>query len=108
MAMERLLKLAVVTVDVVFELGERKGHVTYQWRHAPGLHICDGIVIGIKRDRLPFHHVARPEHRNNFGEVADLLRWVIDGHRGDPKHLVPAGAAHRINATETAAVTDGE
>ena len=38
------LKLAVVAVDVAFELVEREGHVAHQRLQAPGLHIGDGVV----------------------------------------------------------------
>ena len=53
MVMERLLKLAIVTVDVALELVERKA-TAHQWRQAPGLHICDSVVIFLRVIGLHF------------------------------------------------------
>ena len=61
MAMEHLHQLAVVAVDVAFELVEREGHVAHQRLEAAGLDIGHGVVIVLAVDRLPFDDVARPE-----------------------------------------------
>ena len=57
-------------------------------------------------DRLPFHDVAGAEEHHEVAQILDLLLRVVDRHRRDAEHLVAAGAAHRIDAAEAAAVAD--
>ena len=67
----------------------------------------DGIVFG-SLDRPPFDDVAGIEQAHEVAQIADLLIGIVDRHRRDAEHLIAAGAAHRIDAAEAAAMADGQ
>ena len=98
----------VVAVDIPLELGGE--NVTSRMRgwKRPASTSADGLIVGVTRDWLPLDHVARPEQRHEFAQVADLLPRIVDRHWRNTEHLVTARAANRVDATETAAVTHGQ
>src|SRR6185369_5112978 len=104
MAMENPLELAIIGVDVAIEFCQRERDVADDWRKAASIDIDHCRVIGGAIDRLPLHDVAWPEQAHEVPQVADLLARIVDRHRRDAEHLVAAGAAHRIDAAEAAAM----
>ena len=66
------------------------------------------LVIVLPVDRLELHDVARLEEDHELAEVAVSCSGIVDRHRRDAEHLVAAGAAHRVDAAEAAAVADGQ
>src|SRR5579864_6302395 len=106
--MENPLELAVIGVDVVVELGQRKRDVADDRGETAGIDIGHGSIVGRSVDWFPFHDVARLEQAHEVAQIADLLIGIVDWHRRDPEHLVATGAAYRVDAAEASAVPDGE
>lgn len=106
--MEDLRDFHVVAVDVTVKLRQGKFEIANQRLEAAGLDPGDVLVVGGAVDGPEFHDVPGLEEDHEVTEIADLLLRIEDGHGGDPEHLVPAGATHRIDAGETSAVADGQ
>src|SRR5258708_1762430 len=108
MAMENPFELAIVAIDVAVEFGERERNIVDDRREAAGLDMGAGVAIGRRVDRFPLHDASGLKKANEAREIADLLIGIVDRHGGDAKHRVTAGAAHRVDAAETAAMPDRE
>ena len=90
------------------KLRQGKFEIANQRLEAAGLDPGDVLVVGGAVDGPELHDVPGLEEDHEVTEIADLLLRIEDGHGGDPEHLVPAGAAHRIDAGEASAVADGQ
>src|ERR1700692_4357074 len=88
MAMEDPLELAIVTVDVAVELGERKRATPDGRREAARFDIGDRLIIGRPLDGLPLHDVARLEQAHEIAQIADLLIGIV-GYTGNYVCLRP-------------------
>src|SRR5277367_525771 len=90
------------------KLVERKRHRPHSWLEPSGVHKFNRRVIAVAVHRLELHDVTRLEEDHEVAEVRLLLFGVVDRHWRDAKELIAAGPANGIDASETAAVADGE
>src|SRR5258708_5951729 len=108
MAMENPFELAIVAIDVAVEFGERERNIVDDRREAAALDGGEGFVMGGRVVRFPLHVVPRFEQANKVPKIVVFLFGIEDRHGGEAKLLLTAGAAHRVDAAETAAMPDRE
>lgn len=66
------------------------------------------LIVSVAVHGFELHDIAGAEEHHVLLEVRQLLRRVVDRRRGHAEHLVTAGTAHRVDATKTAAMAEGE
>src|SRR5579871_4031891 len=108
MAIKDLHQVAAVAAGIGQERLEGEIDRTDDEIERAGLYRLDVAIVFLARNRLPFDDVAGPEEGHEIPQIGQLLRRIVDRRRSYAEQLIAAGAAHRIDGGEAAAVADRE